>query len=141
MEFAMSVASHFILYVTDQDLSAVFYQDVLALAPTLHVPGMTEFPLPGGGVLGLMPAHGILRMLGPRLPDPATAIGVPRCELYLVSDHPAEYHARALAAGATELSPLLPRNWGHHAAYSLDRDGHVLAFASPSASPQPPRPS
>ena len=137
----MSFASHFILYVANQDLSAKFYADVLDLPPTLHVPGMTEFSLPGGGILGLMPALGILRILGPRLPDPSAAAGVPRCELYLVSDRPAEYHARALAAGATELSPLLPRNWGHHAAYSLDPDGHVLAFASPSASPLAHQPS
>jgi hypothetical protein len=29
------------------------------------------------------------------------------------------------------ISALVLRNWGHLAAYSLDPDGHVLAFASP----------
>lgn len=34
-----------------------------------------------------------------------------------------------IAAGATELSPLSMRDWGDLAAYSLDPDGHVVAFA------------
>ena len=29
-----------------------------------------------------------------------------------------------------ELDPLRARDWGHLAAYSLDPDGHVLAFAA-----------
>ncbi len=125
----MSAASHFVLYVADQDASTRFYAASLALAPRLHVPGMTEFDLPGGGVLGLMPEAGIRRLLGDALPDPAAARGAPRAELYLVVDDPAAHHARALAAGARELSPLAPRNWGHDAAYALDPDGHVVAFA------------
>ena len=95
-------------------------------------PGMTEFALPGGSILGLMPESGIKRLLGSVLPDPATASGVPRSELYLVVQDPASYHKRALEAGALELSPLLPRDWGHDAAYCLDPDSHVLAFAKPS---------
>lgn len=129
----MTFVSHFVLYVADQDRSAAFYELVLGLSPRLHVPGMTEFELPGGGVLGLMPERGIVRLLaGTTLPDPARARGVPRCELYLVTPAPAVAHARAIAAGASELSPLRPRDWGHDAAYSLDPDGHVLAFAMPS---------
>jgi hypothetical protein len=34
-----------------------------------------------------------------------------------------------LTAGAKELSAMAARDWGHAAAYSLDPDGHVLAFA------------
>jgi hypothetical protein len=37
--------------------------------------------------------------------------------------------ARAVAAGAREISGLEPRDWGHDVAYALDADGHVLAFA------------
>jgi uncharacterized protein len=123
-------ASHFILYVTDQEHSKSFYADVLAVQPRLHVPGMTEFNLPGGAVLGLMPIAGIRRLLGKALPDPMTAQGIPRAELYILVEDPQALHSRAITAGATELSPLLPRDWGHLAAYSLDTDGHVLAFAS-----------
>jgi catechol 2,3-dioxygenase-like lactoylglutathione lyase family enzyme len=119
-----------VLYVADQARARDFYRAVLALEPTLDVPGMTEFPLPGGARLGLMPEAGIRRLLGDALPDPAKAAGVPRAELYLRVTEPAAYHARALAAGARELSPLMPRDWGDTAAYSLELDAHVLAFAA-----------
>lgn len=69
------------------------------------------------------------RLLGDRLPDPAAAAGIPRAELYLFVSDPARYHARALECGASELSEPAPRGWGDVAAYVLDPDGHVLAFA------------
>ena len=118
--------AHFILYVADQAASARFYEKVLGQKPALDVPGMTEFHLNDGCVLGLMPAAGIKRLL-PKLPDPAGR--VPRAELYLLVEDPASFHKRALENGAKELSPLAKRDWGHEAAYSLDPNGHVLAFA------------
>ena len=121
---------NFILYVADQAKSREFYAGTLGLAPRLDVPGMTEFELFDGCVLGIMPEKGI-KMLLPAMPDPRTAGGIPRAEVYLTVPSPAVFHARALAAGAKELSPLAPRDWGHEAAYSLDPDGHVLAFAAP----------
>ena len=124
----MSRAAHFVLYVRDQARSRDFYAAVLGRAPTLDVPGMTELALDDATMLGLMPETGIVRLLGPDV-DPAKLRGVGRAELYLVVDDPAAFHARALAAGARELSPLLDRAWGHRAAYSLDPDGHVLAVA------------
>ena len=36
---------------------------------------------------------------------------------------------QSLHAGAIEISPMADRDWGHRAAYSLDPDGHLLAFA------------
>jgi uncharacterized protein len=125
--------SHFILYVEDQTASRRFYEAVLEARPVLDVPGMTEFALGKEVVLGLMPIAGIRRLLGAKLPDPQQARGVPRAELYLQVDDPQQHHERALAAGALELSPLMLRSWGHHVAYSLDTDGHVLAFAASTA--------
>lgn len=125
----MQTSVHFILYVADQEISTKFYENVLAMRPTLNVPGMTEFRLNNGTVLGLMPVDGIRKLLGDKLPDPSKAAGIPRSEVYLLVDDPARYHERALDYGATELSALSPRNWGHEAAYSSDPDGHVLAFA------------
>lgn len=93
---------------------------------------MTEFQLGDSSVLGLMPETGIKRLLGDSLPDPTAAHGIPRAELYLYVENPAASHDRALAAGARELSALAPRNWGDEAAYCLDADGHVLAFARTS---------
>jgi catechol 2,3-dioxygenase-like lactoylglutathione lyase family enzyme len=126
----MAGAAEFILYVADQAAAAAFWTKVLGRSSSLDVPGMTQFTLNPGAVLGLMPETGIRRLLGPALPDPATARGIPRGELYLVVDDPAWHHARALEAGAAELSPLTDRAWGDRAAYCLDQDGHVIAFAS-----------
>ena len=122
--------THFILYVSDQRRSASFYAAVLAVPPTLDVPGMTEFELSDSTILGLMPVNGIVKLLGERIPHPSQGQGIPRAELYLVVEDPAVFHQRALAAGARELSPLELRDWDHRVAYSLDPDGHVLAFAS-----------
>lgn len=125
----MPSAVHFILYVRDQAVSRSFYAAVFELTPRLDVPGMTEIDLGENVVLGLMPEAGIRRLLGAKLPDPANARGTPRAELYVVVDDPAAHHARALAAGAVELSPLAERDWGDAVAYSMDPDGHVLALA------------
>lgn len=120
---------HCIVYVRNQERGKEFYHAVLQQEPRLHVPGMTEFELPGGAVLGLMPEAGIVRLLGEALPDPSLAAGVPRAELYIVVDDARVYHQRALAAGARELSGVEQRDWGDCVGYSLDPDGHVLAFA------------
>ncbi len=125
------MTTHFILYVADQARSASFWSGVLERAPVLDVPGMTEFALGGDAVLGLMPEAGIRRLLGERLPDPARGSGVPRAELYLHVADPVAAHGRALAAGALELSAPALRDWGSIVGYSLDADGHVVAFAGP----------
>ncbi len=120
-----------IFYVADQERSAKFYRNVLLIEPVIDAPGMTEFALGPSAAFGLMPERGIKRLLGELLPDPASGTGIPRAELYLRVDDPAAYHNRAMANGASELSGLLQRDWGDLAAYSLDPDGHVLAFAKP----------
>lgn len=121
--------THLIWFVADQDASTRFYARALAKEPSLHVPGMTEFTLAEGVVLGLMPESGAQR-LHPHHPfDLARASGVPRGELYLVVEDAGSAHRRALDAGAVEVSPLQVRSWGDRAAYSLDPDGHLLVFA------------
>lgn len=126
----MTVSAHFILYVANQAVSTRFYALALNRTPQLDVPGMTEFDLGGGAVLGLMPEAGIRRLLGDAWPNPASpGAGGPRAELYLYVDDVALSHQRALAAGATPLSAPAARGWGAQVAYSLDPDGHVLAFA------------
>lgn len=120
---------HFILYVSDQVRSAEFYSKVLSKTPSLDVPGMTEFTLGPGVILGLMPEKGIVRLLGTVINDPASANQIPRAELYLRVDSPESYMTRAILAGGRELSPMQSRNWGDIAGYCADPDGHVIAFA------------
>jgi uncharacterized protein len=119
--------AHFILFVSDQKSSSSFYSHVLASEPSLNVPGMTEFELGGGAALGLMPATGAANLLGSVVtsggPSP------PLTETYIVVDDSGAFHGRAVAAGGREISPLSERDWGHSAAYCLDPDGHIIAFA------------
>ncbi len=122
--------AHFILYVRDQAASTAFYERVLGSAPTLDVPGMTEFGLADAVVLGLMPERGIGKLLA--LDTAAIPARSLRGEVYLVVADPEGCHARAVSAGARELSPLQARDWGHDVAYSQDVDGYVLAFARPT---------
>jgi len=121
--------ANLILYVKSQEQSTKFYATVLGLMPTLDVPGMTEFELNDGCILGLMPERGIKRLLGETLPDPEQGNGVPRAEIYLKVDDPRVYHERAIKMGAKELSGVMRRDWGDIVAYALDPDGHVVAFA------------
>lgn len=125
---------NFIVYVRDQEASANFYRFVLGQEPSLHVPGMTEFQVRDGCVIGLMPEKGIKRLLGDSIEDPETNQGASRAEIYLTVQHPELFLARALKSGARLLSPLSLRDWGDEAGYVLDLDGTVLAFARSSAS-------
>ena len=126
---ARMIEAQFIFFVANQEKSAAFYSKVFGDSPVLDVPGMTQFRLPGDAILGLMPAAGIKRLLGEDLPDPQSADGIPRAELYLLVDDPPACLRKAVEAGATLLSSVNPRNWGDAAGYCLDLDGHVLAFA------------
>jgi uncharacterized glyoxalase superfamily protein PhnB len=119
----------FILYVNDQERSRIFYEAVLEKAPVLHVPGMTEFKIAEGVVLGLMPENGIAKIVSPVMPHPAEANGTPRCELYLIVGNPDECLQRAINSGAALVSPAQARDWGDTVAYCADPDGHIIAFA------------
>lgn len=121
--------SHTIIYVGDQQKSRDFYRAVLQINPSLDVPGMTEFNLNNGSVLGLMPLTGIKKLLGNTIPSIDQSSGKIAVELYLIVDTPSEYHLRSLEHGAKELSKLEKRDWNHEAAYSLTPDGVVLVFA------------
>ena len=129
----LMIKAHLILYVQDQNRSAEFYSHVFDCQPTLNLPGMTEFTLSESCTLGLMPEAGIKRLLGDHLPDPTNGNGMPRAEIYLRVEDASAFHRRAIEAGAAELSPLADRDWGDRVAYSLDPDGHVLAFAEKRA--------
>ena len=119
--------AYFIFYVSDQDKSAAYYKEVLGDEPIFEVPGITEFRLREGSVLGLIPIDSAKRLIGERVFPSMSS--VPKEELYLVVNDPDGHHDRAVRCGARELSPMQLRDWGHRAAYSVDPDGHVLAFA------------
>lgn len=118
----------FILFVADPQRSKQFYAALLGRAPVLDVPGMIEFDL-GGAKLGLMANDNIARIVSPPLAHPGSAVGVPRCELYLEVDDLESAIRKAVAAEATAVDPASDRNWGHRVAYFADPDGHLIALA------------
>jgi catechol 2,3-dioxygenase-like lactoylglutathione lyase family enzyme len=120
---------HIVLYVGDQRRSTDFYKNVLEIEPSLDVPGMTEFELLNGTIIGLMPEEGIKRLLGEKIEIPRKADNAPRAELYLIADDPQKYFEKALLYGGRELSRLQPRDWGDETAYCSDPDGYIIAFA------------
>lgn len=119
----------FILYVANQSKSRDFYECVLNLAPTLDVPGMTEFQLQENVKLGLMPNNGIAKILEDKTSHPSSGDGVPRCELYLKVKNAQIFMDRSILVGGTLISPLKTRDWGDKVGYIADLDGHILAFA------------
>ena len=120
---------NFILFVSDQASSTLFYSEILNKKPQLEVPGMTEFELGEGIVLGLIPENGVKKILGDTISNPEKNNGESRCELYLSVEDPEVFIERSIKAGAILLSPFQKRNWGDSAGYVKDRDGHVIAFA------------
>ena len=121
-------AVHFILYVKDQQVATEFYSRILAREPRLNVPGMTEFEIDASTIIGLMPYTSVANLFGNDKAAQEDQM-VLKTELYLIVDDPKLFHSRAIEAGASELSPFAERDWGHAAAYSVDMDGNVIAFA------------
>lgn len=117
-----------ILYVANQEKSKHFYAQFFQ-APSLDVPGMTEFDLGTNLKLGLMPETGIAKILKDKTPHPSTGNGIPRCELYLKSDNAFNLFTIALKAGAVLVSDFSARDWGDTVGYVMDFDGHIIAFA------------
>ncbi|MES2837136.1 MAG: VOC family protein [Bacteroidota bacterium] len=125
----MITETQFIIYIENQQESAVFYSKLLQLEATLNVPGMTEFTLPNKTKIGLMPNAGIAKIITPALPNPQSGNGIPRCEIYLMVNDVEKYYTNALAIGAKNISAPENRNWNHFVGYVADKDGHVIAFA------------
>lgn len=124
-----------ILYVKDQNRSTEFYSKLFRKSPSLNVPGMTEFVLAQNVKLGLMPNTSIQKILSGKTPHPEEGNGVPRCELYLqVSDIQFEFK-NAIDSGALLISEIQERDWGDTVCYFADPDGHVIAFAQRTFSP------
>jgi predicted enzyme related to lactoylglutathione lyase len=120
----------FILYVSNQEQSKLFYQTVFSQKPTLDVSGMTEFTINHTTKIGLMPNHSIAKIISPDLPHPDLGNGIPRCELYLTISDLEKNFEQILKAGAKLISPISLRDWGDYVGYISDFDGHVIALAS-----------
>lgn len=118
-----------ILYVEDQNISKNFYKNILEINPRLDVPGMTEFEINPGCILGLMPYNNIKILLPQSFYTFLQCDIIPTCELYIITDEINRKIELAVQNGANLLSPLSLRNWGHEVVYFSDPDSHILALA------------
>lgn len=123
------LASEFILYIANQEVSSRFYEAIFRAKPTLEVPGMTEFTLSESLKIGLMPNDGIAKIITPTTVHPEKGNGIPRCELYFYVENLELEYQNALQAGAKIISGIENRNWGDRVCYFADLDGHIIAFA------------
>jgi hypothetical protein len=119
----------FIIYVKDQNKSKDFYKNILVIQPVLDVPGMTEFQLNVFTKIGIMPETGIAKILGNKVPNPANANGIPKCELYLFVDNPQQSYVNAVNNSAIPINETKAYDWGDEVAYCADTDGNIIAFA------------
>ena len=121
-----------ILAVRDLERSARFYRDVFGWPTRIEVPVLVEFELPDGRGLALYVREGFGRNTG-QVPIAVPPGEIAGTELYFRCDELDEVIERLREAGARELSPLAPRDWGDEAAYFADPDGVVLAVSRPLA--------
>lgn len=119
-----------ILAVEDLARATAFYRGAFGFAQAVAAPVYSELQLPGGMRLGLYLREGYARNTGvaPALPPPGA---IAPTELYFHVDDLEAACSRLRDAGARELSPRSPRDWGDEAAYYADPDGNVLVVARP----------
>ena len=90
-----------------------------------------SFKLPGGGVLSLLPAGSLEKFFGEGLPQRFQGKPTTLAEIYIVVDNPEAMFDKALQLGCRKLRDPERMEWGHRAAYCINHDGHILAFAKP----------
>ncbi len=121
-----------VLAVSDLKRAVDFYRGAFGWPVRIDVPVLVEFELPDGSGLAVYVREGFGRNTN-QLPFAVPDGEITGTELYFHCDDLEGTIERLKAAGARELSPLAPRDWGDDAAYFADPDGNVLAVARPSA--------
>lgn len=121
--------TYFIVYVEDQNKTKMFYELLFKNKPIVDEPGMTEFELPDGSILGIMPIKSTKKLFGEDYYSKLSLKSLSKFELYFLVDNAKELHTRALQLGGIELRKFEDMDWGERAAYSMNHDGHILAFA------------
>ena len=119
----------FIIYVEDIEKTKLFYEFLFNIKPIVDEPGMCEFELPDGSKLGIMPNSSLEKLFGKSFEKQKNRKALPHTEFYFVVENALHFHNRAMQLGASEIREFTKMDWGEKAAYSLNHDGHILAFA------------
>lgn len=122
-----------IVYVKDVPRSVAFYEDAFGLGRRfVHEAGLYAEMNTGGTILAFA-ANGLAKSnlpCGFRENSPA---GPPAgFEIAFVTDDVPAAYQRALAAGATAVTPPVAKPWGQLVAFVRDRDGIVVELCTPS---------
>ena len=117
-----------ILAVDELDRGKRFYDEAFGWPIAVQVPVYVEYALPGAMRLGIYERQGFGLNTG-QVPEQIGAGKLAPTELYFHIADPQLAIARLRKAGARELSPLAPRDWGDEAAYFADPWGNVLVLA------------
>ena len=121
--------TYFIIYVEDLEKTKIFYELLFSIKPIIEEPGMCEFELLDGSTLGIMPNTSLEKLFGKNFEKQKRKKALPSTEFYFILENPLHYHNRALQLGASEIREFAKMDWGDKVAYSINHDGHILAFA------------
>jgi catechol 2,3-dioxygenase-like lactoylglutathione lyase family enzyme len=122
-----------ILYVRDVPRAVAFYEDAFGLTRKfVHEAGMYAEMDTGGTTLAFA-ANGLAKSNLPcgfeeNCPSKPPA----GFEIAFVTDDVAAAYERALAAGATAVTPPSAKSWGQIVAFLRDKDGIVVELCTPS---------
>jgi uncharacterized glyoxalase superfamily protein PhnB len=120
---------HTILTVNDLHKSKMFYRLVFDLDPIVDEENIVEFELNDSFVLGLQLSSLTEKLFDQEVAAKFNLLKTSSAEIYIQCDNAEAMHQKALQFGCLELSPFQERYWGQSVAYSVNHDGHVLAFA------------
>ena len=121
--------TYIIIYVDDLDKTKMFYEILFGIKPIIDEPGMCELELPNNTTLGIMPNSSFEKLFGEDYIFNEKKKSTPKFELYFQVDDPEAFHKKAKQLGALELRKFEKMDWGDRVAYSINHDGHILAFA------------
>jgi predicted enzyme related to lactoylglutathione lyase len=121
--------TYFIIYVENLEKTKLFYELLFEKEPIVDEPGMCEFELPDGSTLGIMPNKSLEKLFGAKFRIEKNRRALPNVELYFLTEDALPFHKRAIKLGTTEIRKFSKMDWGDKVAYSINHDGHILAFA------------
>jgi len=121
--------TYFIIYVEDFAKTKIFYELLFNIKPVIDDPGMCEYQLSDGSTLGIMPNSSLEKLFGKIFEKQKNRKSLPHTEFYFIVEDALQFHNRAIQLGASEIRAFEKMDWGHKVAYSINHDGHILAFA------------
>jgi predicted lactoylglutathione lyase len=120
---------HTVVTVNDLTKSKMFYKLLFEIEPKVDSENFVEIKLNENFILGLQNIKMNEKLFNRDLISKFKLNKTSSAEFYIECKNPEEMHQKALQFGCLELSPFRERDWGQSVAYSVNHDGHVLAFA------------